>query len=489
MTDPNEPHPPRALIAVAALAVLGTLAVVWGFPALPATDLPQHEAQVALWTRLDPQRYALQLFTPYLLPTALARLLAYVLSVPAAVRVVLSLALLGLPAASWALVRRTGGDPWWALAGFPLAFGFAFRWGFLSYMVALPLVLVLLTLAWAVRERPTRANQLALGLLGLALFFTHAIGWGAGVLVGCAVLLAPQPERDLKARALRCLPLLATAPIALIWVARTAGRTNPMFLTGADPASAMQWNLTPARLPGFLSDDLLGGGTDATLAAAALLLALALGAARLRREPARWLPAALLLGLALLAPWRALGTSHVPGRFAALAVLAALPALTPRAATPPRRLARAGLALVALAWPIALLVEVATFDREQAAPLREVAAQVVRPGDRIYGWVLDPKLPPRIGDPLLHLAVGLTATHDVTVEPSFARSFAPVVVYRPGAVHPLNEKNPLKEIAQGGYDLVLVHAPGAGEEVDRLLKGWTRVAAAGPWLAYRRPPG
>ena len=111
----------------------------------------------------------------------------------------------------------------------------------------------------------------------------------------------------------------------------------------------------------------------------------------------------------------------------------------------------------------------------------------MKPGDRIYGWVARPTLPPRIGDPLLHLPARVAATQPVTVEPSFARSFAPVVVYRPDAVRPLDESNPLHEIKTGGYDLVLLHGEGSDAEADALLEGWRRVAGSGPWRAYRRP--
>lgn len=487
--EPNE-REPRWGLALAVAATFLTLVVVWAFPYLPATDLPQHEAQVALWLRLDPALYELQLFTPYLLTTGLARLFATVLAPTEAVRLVLTLGLLGLPAATWTLLRRTGGDPWWALAAFPLGFGFAFRWGFLSYLCALPLVLLLVAVAWELRERdpaePAKGRLVALGLLGLALFFTHAIAWGAGVLAAGAVLLAPQPGRSAKARLLRTAPLLLTAPIALGWVVHTAGRSSAAFLVGADPSSATVWALSPLRVWTVVSEHLLGGGLDSACAAFALLLALGAGAERVEREPARWLPGAILLGLALLAPWRLLGTSHVNGRFAVLAVLLLLIALVPREASPQRQRSRGALAVVVLTWPLALLVEVQAFNRDHGETLDQVAA-VVRPGERVYGWALVPQLPPRIGDPLLHLPVRLTATAHVTVEPSFARSFAPAVVYRPGAVQPLNEANPVKEINAGGYDVVLVHV-GPLPDADDLLRGWYRVAEAGPWRAYRRAP-
>ena len=145
-------------------------------PVLPMADLPQHMAQVAIWKHLgDPcpgysALFELNLARPYLLGYGLARLLATVLTVSAAFKVTVWIAILLLPLSLRALLARGAGDPWLSLLGFPLAYGYSFYWGFLNFTLAIPLALFYLALLFDKRPR-----DLGSILLGALLFAAHAL--------------------------------------------------------------------------------------------------------------------------------------------------------------------------------------------------------------------------------------------------------------------------------------------------------------------------
>ena len=105
-----------------AFAVCSLVAVLplWRVEYLPMADLPQHAVQVSIWRHWsDPafgidgatyrEIYRPNWFTPYLLGYSLARAFAFLLPVKLALKTVLSLALIGVPAAMLAVLRENGG--------------------------------------------------------------------------------------------------------------------------------------------------------------------------------------------------------------------------------------------------------------------------------------------------------------------------------------------------------------------------------------------
>lgn len=135
--------------------------VFWLAPHPPMNDLPQHAAQVATlhdlllgqspWDRL----LRINLFTPYLLGYVLAVGLSFVMPVAAALKVLLTLSFYGFVAAYVALRKHVGGDErldWLCVPGF---FGFAYAYGFFSYLVAAPIGMFLLVTARDYAEQPS----------------------------------------------------------------------------------------------------------------------------------------------------------------------------------------------------------------------------------------------------------------------------------------------------------------------------------------------
>src|SRR5512135_2330134 len=110
----------------------------------PGVDLPQHAnlLHVLAEFRSDPTHYPdfyrIDLNTPYLLAYALAYPFAKMFGALAGIRVVYAVAAVATPWAMIRWLRAIGGEPWFGLFGFVLAFGFPYLWGFFSHVLAMP---------------------------------------------------------------------------------------------------------------------------------------------------------------------------------------------------------------------------------------------------------------------------------------------------------------------------------------------------------------
>ncbi|MCY1282512.1 hypothetical protein D9M68_350940 [compost metagenome] len=185
--DPSRPHvwPTdlarngfRTLFFVTTIAGGG---VFWLAPHPPMSDLPQHAAQVATLHDLllgrSPwdQLVRINLFTPYLLAYGLATALSFLMTVDAALKLVLTLSFYGFVATYVALRERFQADErldWLCIPGF---FGFAYEYGFFSYLVAAPIGMAFLLTALDFAERPCLRRGAVLLLADIAVFFSHGL--------------------------------------------------------------------------------------------------------------------------------------------------------------------------------------------------------------------------------------------------------------------------------------------------------------------------
>ena len=147
-----------------AATVLVAAATFWLSPRLPMTDLAQHAGQVTAWRDLllgtskwEPL-LTVNYFTPYLLGYGLALLASFVLPISAAIKLVLALGYCGFVAACVALRRHLGGEPRLDWLTIPAFFGFAWAWGFYTFLIAAPFGVLLVLVALRYAERPTLAR-------------------------------------------------------------------------------------------------------------------------------------------------------------------------------------------------------------------------------------------------------------------------------------------------------------------------------------------
>lgn len=489
--EAGSPAMGRPLLAALALGFAFSAWLIWGFDPLPSADLPQHAAQLGLFRSLgDPAfayagQFELNYFTPYLLAYLVAGAFALVLPVAAAVKATLQLALVGWVWASWRFQRRVGGDPWWCLLAFPLFFGFSFLWGFLNYLLAVPLALLAVELYDAWGEGPAagaeRGRGTWLAAVGVALFFAHGMACVFGLAVGAAAAWARSGARDGRSLLRLIAPALPAALLTVAW-----RQLNPEL------DLSLRWRAWQEQLSLFRT--LLGGPTDdlaALFSGALLLLALVflladravLAALPARAAWARRLPLLLTLAYVLLMPDRLGSLYHANRRFLVFLPLFAGGWLARRPGW--RRPALIGLFV--LAW-LAVL-----------APRFAQVESALGPAGELIGRLPEGKrlLYLRIGEDhnafempfALHQGAWYAARRGGLADFSFAAFSTELVRYAPGRQPELPigfEHRPWAFDLMGlasFYDLWLIYAPG-GAAATLPPDRFRLLDRNGDWWAY-----
>lgn len=292
------------------LAVLLAVACLWVTPFPPLVDLPQHAGQVAALQEIlrgnaeFTATFRLNWFAPYTATYLLIYALAGFMPLTLAVKVIVSIAVAAIPLLTGQLLTALGSYRGWQWLAIPAGFGVAFHWGFLPFMLAAPLVLLLLLLTIRFAVAPTVGRGVLIALLTALLFFFHVIALGfAGLLcIGyIAVLNYRQPQRML----LLWLPYTAGLPLLAYWYLSTL--TGESYVQGA----AVVYGPLFERLLNLLAQPAGLGGYVMNPSAALTLGLLAyppLTGARLSKRPERLVLPVLGVLVMLLMPSKAFGS-------------------------------------------------------------------------------------------------------------------------------------------------------------------------------------
>lgn len=377
-------------------AVLLSIVPLWLGAYLPMVDLPGHAAvitalqQIAAGNSTFTESFETDWFTPYLLGYALFYLLASFLPISVTMKIVLSLSLIAVPILTGMLLRAAGADQRWQWLSIPGSYSFAFYWGFLSYVVAVPVALFLLVLTVRFERQTTLANGCIVAALTVFLFFSHVIAMGAACLAALVYLAAAQHRQATGVvRRLALLWLPYTAPIPLIgaWlIPRVANEVGVADAPVVYPPFGEKLAMLVAQPAGFEVFSPL-----ALAVTAAIVLLPPLSGARLARSPARWAPFLVLLAVFLAVPSFAVQTGFMYERLGVFLVPLALLTWDPPAAA--RRVDW-------LAIPIVLLCilgnvvrfssfakETQSFDgvMEHMESGKRVASMIVQNGTPLFG--------------------------------------------------------------------------------------------------------
>ena len=434
-------------IAFAVCAAAATLPLlVTGI--LPAADLPEHMAQIALWKHLDDScqpiaaTFELNLATPYLLGYMLMRALAAVMTVSAAAKLTVWLTIVLLPLALRELLKRTSADPWLSLIGFLLAYGYAFYWGFLNFALAIPIGIYFIALLYD-REAPVWKPS----IVALLLLSAHALMFVFCALVAVLVAIVRRAPKLV-------IPIIAPAALLTLFIvglrsADTAAHGGITMLNG--PHKRL------LDLPSLLFAN--AWEPFGLLLLFGLLVAIVAQRPSITREPARWIPFVAAILVYSFGPFGAYGSAYFYPRFACAAFAGALFILEQ-----PKRgvtVSRAIVIAIVLLWMGVLTsrfhrfgLEVRDYETllEQLPANRRVAQFTVEPfSDHVPGpvyWHFGALYQVRRG--------GLAAW-------SFAGYYPQVVRYRPGK-EPLvtSKSSPVRGIDWPGilqYDYLLVRGP------------------------------
>jgi len=250
--------------------------VFWLFDALPFQDLPAHAGLIAMrhayaGSAFEQRYYKLGSFLgPYSIFLALGELFDRALGPLGAVRALGSFPVLATPAALLFARRRLHRDAslWAGFLGVALSFGFLTLLGLASYLLALALFVVALTvfleLLADVDAGAPRAAHRERAFLGLALAVSFAHGHALGVLVLSATATAWVGPAATRARRLVRLRSALPALLPLAWSA---------WRGGAPPGSSESFELVPAADYQTLLDKLSLLGTPTLMTRSGLDLA------------------------------------------------------------------------------------------------------------------------------------------------------------------------------------------------------------------------
>jgi hypothetical protein len=300
-----------------AVTVAASAGLIWLANWPPMADMPQHVAQVALLhdllTRQSPwaSEFRINLLTPYLIGYGLALPLSFIVSATTAVKIVLTGAFLAFVASLRQLARETGSDERLDWLFIPAFFGFAYAWGFYTFLVACPLGVQFIRYA----RRHSISRDIRSGLkvvgFGVALLFSHGLVFLFAGLVGGVLMLAGVKNRAELERGATPYLVLALACLSLFVANRLTdpGTNLSGFQWGADPLIRVGRIMRAIQSP--------YNKTFVPLTLALLAAPLFLGL-RFDRSAAK--PLVVLLIVLMVAPFTALSTDFVYERFAIFAL-------------------------------------------------------------------------------------------------------------------------------------------------------------------------
>jgi hypothetical protein len=207
----------RPMMAVLLFVIVGgLLAPIWTVRYPPILDYPNHLANAFVLAHLKDSAYHFGQFYradwntyPYLTMDTILLGWQQIISIGLAGRVLLSLCVLSVPAATWFFIRRANpGEESLALWSLLVSNNiYFFLYGFVNLQLSLSLCLLVLGLWLDYLERHRWALWWLLLFLSTALYFTHLMGFAiAAVVMTCYVLCARRRLRELLSTWLLFVP-------------------------------------------------------------------------------------------------------------------------------------------------------------------------------------------------------------------------------------------------------------------------------------------
>jgi hypothetical protein len=266
---------------------------LWLTHYLPMVDLPGHAAlmtslrELAEGNQLFTEEFVSNWFTPYLLGYGLLYAVALLVPIALAAKVVVSVAIVLTSYLTGVLLREAGADERWKWLAIPCSYSLAFYWGFVSFIVAIPIALLLLIHTIRFDRNPSLGRGVVVAMLAVLTFFAHVIAMGLSCLCALAYVAGAR-YRDPMGLIRRVLPYTAPIPFIVMWSAQTASE-----VAGVTNAPVVYGPII-TRLAYLVSQPSGSSGISYLAAAitAAIVLLPVLCGSRFTSNPARWLPLA-----------------------------------------------------------------------------------------------------------------------------------------------------------------------------------------------------
>ena len=412
-------------------------------------DMPGHAGEIALLRNIHSAQfpysheYRINWFTPYLLGYLLTCGLTFFVKIVTACKIVIALLLAAIPLVTSLLLRRANIEAFWAILTIPGLYGFAYDWGFLNFLVAVPIGLLFLYCVLRDFDRTGGDVSIPIVFFAIALFFCHALVCAfCIVIVSCKALAEVRPIRKAVFFILSLTPVI---PIAALWALLTRDKLGPNrsifwdihpFLThdGWYSSFAARSRLHMllngwGRISGFFPR-LLGARSGLMCAILGLsILAVPVLAVGVQKRFAAWIPICICLGVLSFAPDTMFGTNFVYQRFSVF-VLPLFLLVLGRG-----RLSRDGQVMAKSRAALLVIYCIASASRRALAfdsSVRGFKERIVHmePGQRALQMVFIPDDRVSTAPDVLEVPSWYSAEHMGVVEPGAPMNFPQLVVYR-----------------------------------------------------------
>lgn len=489
----------RILRAVFWCLVAVGASLIWLAHRPPMIDLPQHAGQVALWLDLlkgtSPWESLVRvnMLTPYLIGYTVALPFTALFGSLIAVKIVLTISYIGWIIACRALRKEVGSDSRLEFLFLYSFFGFAWQWGFLTFLVGAPLSILFLLFALRYAKRPNILQGTGIVGLGIILLLSHALLFVFAVGIGGLIVLIEQ-------RRIRNL-IIASAPYAILAVVLLIFR---FFARDFNSAVNLDQLAQTTSTFGIPPQDRLGTSllftTTSTLshlnyilAIAALVVPVLMGGRIGKATPLVML--AVLICILAFTPDLLFGTGYVASRFALfLPIFWALIWGPPQK---PSRTATMGVSLLILicAGILGLRTSSILAFAKEATSFEKILA-AAEPGARAINLTFDRRSDAINDDTAyLHMSLWYQAEKKGFVDFNFAYFFPQVIRFRKDVGPPFSDRlgfypeefdwgNPSAQI----YRYAFIR--GSSEEVAGVAKmppcGADMIAHEAEWTLLKR---
>jgi len=479
----------KALIASG--IVLLTVLPILLTPFPPSADLPQHIAQVRLFLETlngPPDPYVILWYGPDNLVYFFLLLFWIVLPVAWVGRAILALIAILWIAAIFVLGTKRDSAIEAMILVTMLVFNQAFYWGFLNFLIGLPVFVLWFLLTTRARENSSWRLQVGLVAVSFLLYASHALWLAAGV--GWFFFLNVLRRTPVKHFLLGMTALIPAGIVSLFWF--------PFLSTaraGAGYDVIPRWSGLFDRLSSCI-DAAFGGIWGVTGMAAFLVLYSWIGFSvwqnrkRLAESVDKDLLAAGLffLTIVILAPDKYMSTIFFNSRWFPVALLFLVLSLP--APTVKRRpvLLSASLAVIVVS-SLVIFSAWRKYSREDLSGFRE-AIDRIPVSSRVLGIDLVKNSDTIRGRPFLQLFAYAQVFKGGTVNFSFAEHYSGLVAYREKRTAPWTPRlewygERFRSEDLQWFDFVLANASVAEHKLVLEIKELSPVTFTSPWRLYR----
>ncbi len=480
--------PSRTNNIVFLLACICTAVPIWVTTYPPLVDIPQHAAQISLIKNYLSDDFHFRslfnfnAFSAYWGGYALTLFWTLWFDIVTAIKLSLTISLIATPL-SCAFFRRQAQAPtefdWLFL---PIVYGFAYQWGFLNFLIALPVGITLLGISLKHKRMPSQRSNTLLLLWVTALFLCHVLA--TAVFCILSALLLYKKEDHLPSWLKRIAPLLISIPLGIAWLFATSSESQ---FNASGP-----WGLGTHRLSAFFPQ-LLGlsaSWSNNILSIAICVIPFLLGY-RISKDASRTLPFAFYTLFMLFGPNYFLGNFFTYNRFDILGLPLYALCFTNERHKHLIIPIHSNIATISLAITLIVATTLKTlqFDKESKS-FSSLITQIPKE-QRILGLIFEPYSPLYNTPTYLHFPSWYQAQRNGIADFSFSNFYPQIVRYKkeflPAATpnfvwqpHTFNWEDHKKD----NYDYIISRAYIDTQRFVQQSTEITHIKSVAPWQLY-----